>query len=103
MKITPINCLEGEGTSQRLLFIKGSLNDTFLLVYSEDIISCDMDMLYQTHKNEGNLATTLVYKDRMVACMLENEIFDYALDGFNFEKEVLERVGQDLELNQIMT
>ena len=102
IKITAINALENESTSQRLLFIKGSLNNSFLVVYSSSITSCDIDNLLDIHKNDGNLATTLVFEGRMVACVLENEIFDYPLDEYNFEKEILKRVGQDLELNQVM-
>ena len=102
VKITTINALENESTSQRLLFIKGSLNNSFLIAYSSNIAMCDIDSLIDVHKNSSNLATTVVFENRMVGCVLESEIFDYPLERYDFEKEILQRVGQDLELNQIM-
>lgn len=101
IKLTVVNSVEMESTSQKLLYIKGSLDNTFLLVYSNKIIFADLDKLCLMHKNETNLATLLIHNEKMIACLLENEIFDYSLENFNFEKEILKRVGQDLELNQI--
>ncbi|MBQ7353601.1 MAG: hypothetical protein IJW54_06355 [Clostridia bacterium] len=101
IKLTVVNSIEMESTSQKLLYIKGSLDNTFLLVYSNKIIFADLDKLCLMHKNETNLATLLIHHEKMIACLLENEIFDYSLENFNFEKEILKRVGQDLELNQI--
>ena len=101
IKLTIVNCLDMESTSQKLLYIKGSLDNTFLAVYSSKIIFADLDKLYLFHKSATNIATLLIYEEKMIACLLENEIFDYSLNSLNFEKEVLKRVGQDLELNQI--
>lgn len=102
VKITLIKSLCNESTSQRLLFIKGSLEKRFLLVYSSKIINTDIDIPLSAHKEEEKIATLLVYEEKMIACILENEIFDYTSEQRSFEKEILERVGQDLELNQII-
>lgn len=97
--ITCVNDNSKESTSSKLKNIRGSLEDAFFLVYSENVSFLELDELILSHKENDSVATLGIYDKKMVACLLENEVFDYISGEMSFEKEILERIGQDEELN----
>lgn len=97
--VTCVNDNSKESTVSKLKNIRGSLEDSFFIVYSKNASLLELDELILSHKENDSVATLGICGKKMVACLLENEVFDYISGEMSFEKEILERIGQDQELN----
>lgn len=87
------------GTRDRILKIRGSLLDSFIIVYSKEACSFDLDMLKSRHRENQCVATLLQRDNRLCAVVCEREIMDYLNAGESFEREILQRIGQDSEIS----
>ena len=99
IKLSCINKLDKEGVGEELLKISGSLKEQFFIVYSSDACEIDLDELLSLYFEEKRIALLGNYNERCVVGFFECEILDYILPNKNFEKEILERVGQDGEIS----
>lgn len=84
-------------TYDALDLIRGSLDDTFLLVYSGEVCNFDINDAHYYHKTTSNIATLLSNEKITSAIFLENGIFDYMIEPNHFEKVILKRIFQDGE------
>ena len=98
ISVLSLNSLKKDSVKEKLLKIKGSLNDCFFLVYSDGIRHFDIDEIIKCHKNSQVCATLVEKENKLCAALLENEIFDYLSDFSNFEIETLKKVAQDGEM-----
>lgn len=85
------------GTFEELSLIKGSFNDTFLVVYSSEISKFDLVESSKYHKNTSKICTLLSTTKKTVGIFLEIEIFDYMTLPRHFEWEVIKRTFEDDE------
>ena len=98
IKVTEVAAQENETSRDKLLKIKGSLTERFVVVYSCGACELDLDELEREHKESQCTATIAIVENKMCAVVLEEEIFDYMSNTQSFERETLLRVGQDGEL-----
>lgn len=84
-------------TYDTLDLIKGSLNDTFLLVYSSLISAFDVNDAHYYHKTSSKIATLLSNEKQTSGIFLESDIFDYMIEPCNFERVILKRIFEDDE------
>lgn len=98
VRIVWLNGLLGEGTSQKLLKIKGSLTRSFMVVYS--FIDIDFCGIVSFHKQGQRIVTLIENQSYLVGAILEPEILDYVEDNLSLEKEIFQKIGQDGELQK---
>ena len=96
IKITKLNYTLGEGTSQRLEKIKGSLCGRFFLAYMQT--DKDVDSMLKFHRQHGGLLTVIEENKRLACAILEPEIFDYLDSTLSLEKEIFLKVATDGEM-----
>ena len=84
-------------TFDALDLIKGSLNDTFLLVYSDEVSNFDINDAHYYHKSNEKLATLLSSDKLTAGIFLENDDFDYMIEPNHFEKVIIKRLFEDDE------
>lgn len=96
--VITLNPLEVEGAKEKLSKIKGSLNSSFFLVYSDGVIYFDLDDIINCHRNAQGCVTLIEKDSKICALLLESEIFDYLPCFSSLEREALERVAQDGEM-----
>ncbi|MBQ7907494.1 MAG: hypothetical protein IJ309_05910 [Clostridia bacterium] len=99
IKITCVNDNGKESTAIKLINLKGSLEEPFFVVYSSDACQIELDSLILSHKEQGSTATIGIANEKMVTVLFEPQVFDYISEEMSLEKDVLERIGQDLDLN----
>lgn len=99
IKLICVNSFFGESTSEKLMKIRGSLNERFIIVYSSGICDFDLDELKSCHINSQCIATLLHRENRLCAVMCEEEVSDYLVKGVSFEKEILLAIGECCEIN----
>ncbi len=87
-----------QGTEDCLQNIKGSLTDSFFVVYNDEISEFDLKNAYNFHRAGTKLATLLSTEKRMVGAFFESEIFDYMTTKNHFEKEIIARIFEDDEV-----
>ena len=96
--ITELNGFSCEGTRDKLLKIKGSLEERFFVVYSNDITIFDINNIIKSHKGSQKIATLIEYKKALCAAFFEREVVDYMNCGKSLERDVLKRIGEEQEL-----
>jgi mannose-1-phosphate guanylyltransferase len=97
IKATFIDLNKRISTFDALDLIRGSLESTFLLVYSEGICDFDVNDAHFYHK-ANHMVATLLSDDKMsYGIFLENDIFDYMIEPSHFEKVILKRIFEDGE------
>ncbi|MBQ8840569.1 MAG: hypothetical protein IJ004_04550 [Clostridia bacterium] len=89
---------ESTNTTRDLLQKINSSLDKFILVYSKNVCNMDLDNLLYTYHIELPIATLGIYSGKMVVAIFDKELFDYFDDARSLEKDVLERIGEDMEL-----
>lgn len=94
--VTRINGFACERSSQRLQKIRGSLKKRFFVAYAP--ANVDLASAEKFHSQWQGTATVVEQDKRLVAAILEPEIFDYLDDAVSLEKEVLLKVGLDGDL-----
>ena len=98
IEVLTLNPLGQEGAKEKLSKIKGSLNSRFFLVYSDDIACFDLDNIIKHHSSTQVCATLIEKDNKLCALLLESEIFDYLSCFVSLEREALERIAQDGEM-----
>ena len=98
ISITFLNSFLCESSIDKLLKIKGSLNERFFAVYSNDIVCFDINQIIKKHKDSQKAVTLVEYNKRLCAALLESEAVDYFYGAKSFEKEVLLKIGEEQEL-----
>lgn len=93
----PLRCNKGESAGDLLKSIRGSLQGSFLLVYSPSICGYDIEEARKIHRKSGKCATLLLSSSRLAGVYLENEIFDYLEISSNFEAGAIGRIFEDDE------
>ena len=102
INITVVEDFPQGKTEDKLLKIKGSLTEKFLIVYSGDICFFDLDESLKNHNQKQATATLIQKSAHMCAAICEREVFDYLTkENENFERELLLKIGQDGELNTL--
>ena len=99
IKVTEVAAQENETSRDKLLKIKGSLTERFVVVYSCNACELDLDELERQHKESQCTATIAIVENKLCAVVTETEIFDYMQAPQSFEIETLSSVAQDGELN----
>ncbi len=84
-------------TFDALDLIRGSLDDTFLLVYSSQLCDFDINDAHYYHKTSTKIATLLSNEKLTSGIFLENDIFDYMIEPRHFERVILKRIFEDDE------
>ena len=97
VSVVYINVKAPLSTYEALNSIKGSLNDGFFIVYSQEIEKFDLIDALSYHKYSTNLATLLSTKEQTVGIFFEPEVFDYMQNARHFEKEILKSIFEDHE------
>ena len=97
VKSTFIDLNRKISTFDALDLIRGSLNSTFLLVYSQEISNFDISDALFCHKSSGVVATLLSNDEITSGIFLESDIFDYMIEPKHFERVILKRIFQDGE------
>ena len=87
-----------ESTREMLNKIRGSLKDSFFVVYSSAIGDFDLDVVLKAHKSSQKTVTVIEKNRRLCAAILEEELFDYLNGAKSLEKEALLRIAEDDEL-----
>ena len=82
-------------TYDALKSIKGSLGESFLIVYSSEIEKFDLSDAHLYHKTTTELATLLSTEKITAGIFLEAEVFDYMIEPKHFEREVIKRIFED--------
>jgi NDP-sugar pyrophosphorylase family protein len=85
------------GTYDALNLIKGSINDTFLLVYSCEVCKFDLNDAHFYHKSSDNVATLLTNNRITAGIFLDSGITDYMIEPCHFERVLLKRIFEDGE------
>lgn len=98
INITALNGFPYETTLDKLLKIKGSLNESFFVVYSKSIADFDIEKIIIRHKSSQKIATLVEYNKALCAALLESEALDYSQGAKSLEKEVILRMGEDQEI-----
>ncbi len=96
--ITVLKGFACENTLDKLLKIKGSLEDSFFVVYAKSITDFDIDKIISMHKSNQKTATLVEHNESLCAMLLEDEVLDYAKGAKSLEKDVLLRIGEEQEL-----
>ena len=94
--VTRINGFACEGGSQRLQKIRGSLKNRFFVAYAP--VDVDLASVEKRHSQGQGTVTVIEQDKRMVAAILEPEVFDYMDSFVSLEKDVLPSVGNDGDL-----
>ncbi len=97
IKAVVISAIESHSTYDLLRTVKGSLSDTFLLAYSYEISSFDLEDALCYHKSSTKISTLLSTDKKTVGIILETEVFDYMIEPNHFEKSVIRRIFEDDE------
>ena len=98
ISVIQLNWIENESTRDRLSKIKGSLENRFFVVYSESITQCDMEEIEAFHNKHQCLATLVEIDKCLAGAIFEPEIFDYLCIDTSLERGILQRIGQEGEL-----
>ena len=98
INVTEVLGFSGECTRDRLLKIRGSLKERFMMAYSSDVFEIDLDALEACHRENQCIATIATVNNKLCAVVVETEIFDYMQRPQSFEAETLATVAQDGEL-----
>ena len=98
INVTEVHGFLGECTMDRLLKIRGSLSQRFIVAYSSDVFEIDLDALVANHRENQCIATIATVNNKLCAVVVETEIFDYMQRPQSFEAETLATVAQDGEL-----
>lgn len=96
--ITKINGFLCEANLDKLLKIKGSLEECFFVVYSKSIINYDVKKIINMHKSNQKTVTLIEHNKSLCAALLENETLDYTQNAKSLEREVFLKIGEDEEL-----
>lgn len=99
VKATFIDLNRKISTFDALDLIRGSLENTFLLVYSERVSEFDINDAHFYHKSSGTVATLLSNDKLTAGIFLESDIFDYMIVPSHFERVILKRIFEDNEAN----
>lgn len=98
INVTKIVGFELEDSGDRLMKIKGSLCDSFFVIYSSEITNVDIDSVANYHRKKQGIATLIEINKKLIGALTEPEIFDYIENTRSLEREVFLKVGQDGEL-----
>ncbi|MBO4983275.1 MAG: hypothetical protein J6D23_04390 [Clostridia bacterium] len=96
--ITTIKGFLCETNLDKLLKIKGSLKESFFIVYSKSIINFDIKKIINKHKSNQKAVTLVENNKALCAALLENETLDYTQNAKSLEGEVFLKIGEDEEL-----
>ena len=98
IKVISVNSFSTEGTAEKLLKIKGSLNERFVIVYSKRVCDFDLDELLACHMKSQCMVTLLQREKHLCAVVCEEETAEYVASCMSFEKETILRIGEEAEL-----
>lgn len=94
-----VNSLTNERTVDKLTNIKGSIDESFFVVYSDELCFFDIDEVVLKHVEKQTTITVMEKNNRLIAALCEAETLDYFAKGISsFEKEIIQRIAQDGEL-----
>jgi glucose-1-phosphate cytidylyltransferase len=93
-------------TTEQLLKIRSLITyGRFFLTYGDYFCRADLINLIEFHKNHGGIVSLVVakHKKRYFSggfMIIDSDIYEYIPnEKFNFEKDVMTRVGEDMELS----
>ncbi len=98
IKVTEIRGFPFETTQGMLLKIRGSLCESFMVVYSTLASNIDPECLERFHREHQCIATLAIVENRLCAAVFEPEIFDYTESTVSLERETLLKIAQDGEM-----
>ena len=97
--IIMVNSIAREQTKDKLQKIRGSLKDCFLIVYSDEACSYDLDEALKIHRAKQGIITVTQRDSKISFAICEPEVLDYFTnDTVSFEKDVIQRIAEDSEL-----